>query len=208
MGRVVPRITARSSSILGEYMAKKKPVASVKPVAVPEAPVPLDWLETPKATITPVDWLSAPRVEIGQDENLAAIPRNFLDETGVLRPGDAMASKREQKMATIEAAQLAQFPKPSEPAPAPAKKRQSKQWRPNVRERAILDIPRSASLREYCQAMTERKQLREGWARPGGPKTFLDAYRTKDVRLLNLITSERKNVWRRRNRREKTGPLG
>jgi len=106
-------------------MARKKPAGSVKPAAIPDPAVPLDWLKKPKVVVSadpPLDWLVAPKVTVGQDEKLAAIPHRPDDEAGVLRPGDALASKREQKTAASELARLAHLPKPREPAPAPTTK--------------------------------------------------------------------------------------
>jgi hypothetical protein len=196
-------------------MAKKKPAK----------PVPLDWLEEGKVVgaDAPLDWLTAPKVTIGQDENLATIPRRYDDVTGVLRPGDTLASKREQnarkreQKAASEPAPTPQTDKllkglhekvdalAAKPAPPKKQGRRSKPWQPDKRERAILAIPRAVPLQAYCRLMAENKwPLLEGWSWPSGPKTFLEAYESRDerkVRLLNAITSERKNVWNRHEKR-------
>jgi hypothetical protein len=80
----------------------------------------------------------------------------------------------------------------------PMPKKRAKQREPlTERQKAIVEIPRTESLEEYCRELDRKKSPLPGrWQKNGKPRTNLEAWEQKGS-LRDRLKSERNNAWRR-----------
>jgi hypothetical protein len=89
--------------------------------------------------------------------------------------------------------------------PAATRKRAPRTWQPSEYERAVLSLPDSKKMsnEQFCQELDRVLQERGlpafpvEWQRSGQPRTYQQAWDSKNPRLRNLIDCRRRDIWRR-----------